>query len=48
MLYNKTDMISERHSHRYEFNNDYLEVTHESAGMKVTGVNPETGLSRNN
>ena len=38
-----TDLISERHRHRYEFNNDYLEMI-ESAGMKATGKNPETGL----
>lgn len=38
-----TDKISERHRHRYEFNNAYLEEF-ESAGMKATGRNPETGL----
>ena len=38
-----TDMISERHRHRYEFNNDYLDMI-ESAGMKATGKNPDTGL----
>ena len=38
-----TDSISERHRHRYEFNNDYLEQFEES-GMKATGRNPETGL----
>ena len=38
-----TDSISERHRHRYEFNNDYLEMI-ESTGMKATGRNPETGL----
>ncbi len=35
--------ISERHRHRYEFNNDYLEQF-EAAGMKAVGVNPDTGL----
>lgn len=35
--------ISERHRHRYEFNNDYLE-RFEAAGMKAVGVNPDTGL----
>ncbi|WP_103327578.1 CTP synthase [Bacteroidetes bacterium endosymbiont of Geopemphigus sp.] len=35
--------ISERHRHRYEFNSDYLEVF-SRAGMKFSGVNPETGL----
>lgn len=37
------DMISERHRHRYEFNNDYLEQL-TAAGMQTTGINPETGL----
>lgn len=37
------DLISERHRHRYEFNNSYLEAI-ENAGMKATGRNPETGL----
>ena len=35
--------ISERHRHRYEFNNEYLE-RFEAAGMQATGRNPETGL----
>lgn len=35
--------ISERHRHRYEFNNAYLEKF-EKAGMRATGINPETGL----
>ncbi len=35
--------ISERHRHRYEFNNNYIEVL-ESAGMVLSGRNPETGL----
>ena len=38
-----TDKISERHRHRYEFNNDFLEEF-EANGMKATGKNPETGL----
>ena len=38
-----TDIISERHRHRYEFNNDYLDRI-EAAGMKATGKNPDTGL----
>jgi CTP synthase len=38
-----TDKISERHRHRYEFNNDYLDAF-EKAGMISTGKNPETGL----
>jgi CTP synthase len=35
--------ISERHRHRYEFNNQYLEQ-YENAGMIASGKNPETGL----
>jgi CTP synthase len=38
-----TTTISERHRHRYEFNNDYLEVF-EKNGMVASGVNPDTGL----
>ena len=38
--YHGTTEISERHRHRYEFNNAYLE-RFEAAGMKATGVNPE-------
>ncbi|GAB3956543.1 CTP synthase [Spirosoma harenae] len=41
-IYGKTQ-ISERHRHRYEFNNDYLEAF-EKAGFRPTGINPETGL----
>ena len=35
--------IEERHRHRYEYNNEYREQL-EAAGLKTTGVNPETGL----
>ena len=35
--------IEERHRHRYEFNNAYLEQF-ENAGMVASGRNPETGL----
>jgi CTP synthase len=35
--------ISERHRHRYEFNDQYLEQF-ESNGMIASGRNPETGL----
>ncbi len=35
--------IHERHRHRYEFNNKYLEQM-EEAGLKATGVNPESNL----
>lgn len=41
-IYGTTE-ISERHRHRYEFNNAYLEQF-EAAGMMATGTNPETGL----
>ena len=35
--------ISERHRHRYEFNNKYKEE-YESAGMKCVGINPAADL----
>ena len=35
--------ISERHRHRYEFNNRYLDQ-YEGSGMLASGRNPETGL----
>jgi CTP synthase len=35
--------ISERHRHRYEFNNAYLE-RFEAAGMRAVGINPDTTL----
>ena len=38
-----TEKISERHRHRYEFNNDYLKEF-EAAGLLPVGKNPETGL----
>lgn len=38
-----TDIIFERHRHRYEFNNRYKEA-YENAGMKCTGINPESDL----
>ena len=39
----QSDLISERHRHRYEYNNDYLKQLTD-AGLKPTGVNPDTGL----
>ena len=39
----KKELISERHRHRYEFNNSYLKQI-EAAGMIATGTNPETNL----
>ncbi|MBK5192367.1 MAG: CTP synthase [Flavobacteriaceae bacterium] len=39
----KSDIIKERHRHRYELNNKYKEeLAH--VGLKSTGINPETGL----
>lgn len=38
-----TTSINERHRHRYEFNSDYREQF-EAAGMKTSGINPDTGL----
>jgi CTP synthase len=36
-------LIHERHRHRYEFNNKYLDQM-EEAGLKAVGVNPDSGL----
>ena len=41
-IYGKS-LISERHRHRYEFNNEYLQQF-EEAGMIASGKNPESGL----
>lgn len=41
-IYGKT-AIEERHRHRYEFNNNYLEAF-EKSGMIPVGKNPQTGL----
>jgi CTP synthase len=37
------DMISERHRHRYEFNNDYRELL-EKKGLSIVGVSPDNKL----
>jgi len=42
LIYGKTH-ISERHRHRYEFNNDYLKQ-YEAAGLTPSGINPDNGL----
>lgn len=42
-VYGGETSISERHRHRYEFNNDYREQL-EAAGLKATGINTQTGL----
>jgi CTP synthase len=38
-----TQNITERHRHRYEFNNAYLK-DYQKAGMNTTGINPDSGL----
>src|SRR5690348_4945546 len=42
-IYGKT-LISERHRHRFEFNNKYLEQF-EASGMIASGINPDSGLA---
>lgn len=39
----QTDQIQERHRHRYEFNDAYLQKFEEN-GMVASGTNPDTGL----
>lgn len=41
-IYGKS-LINERHRHRYEFNNKYLDAFNK-AGLVATGINPETSL----
>ncbi|MCW3127909.1 MAG: synthetase [Bacteroidetes bacterium] len=41
-VYSKAE-ISERHRHRYEFNNDYLDA-YEKSGMIASGKNPDSNL----
>ena len=41
--YGKVSLIKERHRHRYEFNNAYLDE-YEKAGMKCVGINPAANL----
>jgi len=38
-----TDLINERHRHRYEFNNKYIEMF-AMAGMQPVGINPNEDL----
>lgn len=38
-----TSKVSERHRHRYEFNNDY-KTQFENAGLIPVGINPDTNL----
>ena len=39
----KRALVSERHRHRYEFNNEYKEMVH-NAGLRIVGTNPESSL----
>jgi CTP synthase len=39
----KQEKISERHRHRFEFNNLYRKQI-EEAGLKVSGINPQRNL----
>jgi len=39
----KTEIISERHRHRYEFNNDYREIF-EKNGLRIAAINPQRNL----
>ena len=39
----KTDIVYERHSHRYEFNNEFLEIFKKN-GLKPVGINPQSNL----
>jgi CTP synthase len=40
----QSDLVQERHRHRFEFNNAYRKQLEEK-GMKCTGTNPATGLT---
>ena len=41
--YTKEEVVSERHRHRYEFNNDYRE-TLENKGLTVAGTSPDGNI----
>ncbi|MEM9142046.1 MAG: CTP synthase, partial [Bacteroidota bacterium] len=42
-VYSESNEISERHRHRYEFNNEYRK-TMEARGLLASGINTDTGL----
>lgn len=42
-IYGQPGVISERHRHRYEFNNQYKH-RYEKAGMRISGVSPDGQL----
>ncbi len=39
----RKERIFERHRHRYEFNNEYIQIM-EEAGMRISGINPQRNL----
>ncbi len=39
-----TSLIAERHRHRYELNNQFIDEL-EKAGLRVSGINPQSGLA---
>ena len=43
-LYNKQELIKERHRHRFEFNNKYLDIFKKDPNFVISGVNPQTNL----
>lgn len=43
LIYDKKQ-ISERHRHRYEFNNQYRNEVFEKGSLSIAGINPETDL----
>ena len=43
-LYNKQELIKERHRHRFEFNNKYLDIFKKDPNFLISGVNPQTNL----
>ena len=38
------ESASERHRHRYEYNSAFREALEQQAGLRVAGVNPQSGL----
>ena len=42
-IYSDADIISERHRHRYEFNNEYLKIL-EAKGLDASGTSPDGSL----
>ena len=40
----RQSIISERHRHRFEFNNHYLKKYQKNGGLKTSGINPESNL----